>query len=177
MLRRVKLILPILLCLVISSFGPVEVNEMNYLAKFAYINNFTLFTNWPDVSHQNFRDKFSIALWKDDPLGGVKSKFSKETKVKGKPVSFKTILSAQESRDMDIVFFPKYSKISAEELNQIHKQGILTIGETSGFCKKGGMINFVTVNDKLMFEINKTSVDTYHFKINPRLLKLAKSLY
>jgi hypothetical protein len=56
---------------------------------------------------------------------------------------------------------------------QLHERPILTVGEKKGFASRGGMINFIVVENKVRFEINPHAVETAALKISSQLLKLA----
>ena len=50
---------------------------------------------------------------------------------------------------------------------------VLIIGESAGFARIGGLVNFFTKNDKLRFEINPREVERHGLKISSRILQLA----
>ena len=49
----------------------------------------------------------------------------------------------------------------------------LVVGESEGFAKRGGAINFFTEDSKLRFEINPDAARSAGLKISSRLLRLA----
>ena len=51
---------------------------------------------------------------------------------------------------------------------------ILTVGETDGFLESGGIINFITEEDKVRFEINAAAAKKRGLRISSKLLRLAK---
>jgi len=51
---------------------------------------------------------------------------------------------------------------------------VLTISEIERFGQMGGIINFITVEDKVQFEINSEQAQQHHLKISSQLLKLAR---
>ena len=51
---------------------------------------------------------------------------------------------------------------------------ILTIGETPTFARRGGIINFIVVDDKVRFEVNVEAAKQADINISSRLLALAK---
>jgi len=48
------------------------------------------------------------------------------------------------------------------------------VSDTDGFAKRGGVANFVTVDDKIRFVINKKAADAAGLKISSRLLRIAQ---
>jgi hypothetical protein len=54
---------------------------------------------------------------------------------------------------------------------------ILTIGDTKGFGESGVMINFLTKENKVRFEINLAAARRAGLKISSKLLSLATIVY
>ena len=54
---------------------------------------------------------------------------------------------------------------------------VLTVGESEGFAKQGGVIGFVMEKDQVRFEINTGAARQAGLKIDLRLLKLAKRVF
>jgi hypothetical protein len=52
-------------------------------------------------------------------------------------------------------------------------QPVLLIGETSDFARIGGIINFISRNGRLHFEINIQEAERHGLKISSRILQLA----
>jgi hypothetical protein len=53
---------------------------------------------------------------------------------------------------------------------------VLTVGDTLGFAKTGGMINFVIKNERVSFEVNLEAVRRTALDISYKLLKHASSI-
>ena len=54
------------------------------------------------------------------------------------------------------------------------KEPVLTVGDTEGFAQQGGMINFITQQNKTRFAINVDAAQRARLRIRSKLLKLAK---
>jgi hypothetical protein len=50
---------------------------------------------------------------------------------------------------------------------------VLTVGEEDGFLESGGIINFLTVEDRVRFEINAAAAKEGKLRISSKLLRLA----
>jgi hypothetical protein len=50
---------------------------------------------------------------------------------------------------------------------------VLIIGETPYFARIGGVINFISKNGRLHFEINPQEAERHGLKISSRVLQLA----
>ncbi|MDD5230987.1 MAG: YfiR family protein, partial [Candidatus Marinimicrobia bacterium] len=59
-------------------------------------------------------------------------------------------------------------------LKQIANRRTLTIASTTGFCKRGVMINFFIQDDMVKFEMNPAKLESAGLKASSQLLKLAR---
>jgi len=72
------------------------------------------------------------------------------------------------------VHLPSEQKQSREIIDIVGKDGVLTVGDTSGFIESGGGINFLMEENKIRFDINLTAAEKAGLKIRSQLLRLAK---
>ncbi|MBN2182506.1 MAG: YfiR family protein [Sedimentisphaerales bacterium] len=63
-----------------------------------------------------------------------------------------------------------------EILDPIRNLRILTVADTKGFLKKGGIINFIIENNKVRFEINVSGAKRAKMTIRSKLLRLAAEI-
>jgi hypothetical protein len=56
----------------------------------------------------------------------------------------------------------------------VRGKSILTVGETEMFTRQGGIINFITVDNKVRYEINLDAARRADLDISSKLLRLAK---
>ena len=61
-------------------------------------------------------------------------------------------------------------------LERLKGSSILTVGETDGFIRCGGVIGFITDNNKIAFEVNVAAAKKNKLKISSKLLNLAKTV-
>ena len=59
-------------------------------------------------------------------------------------------------------------------LRTLKGTGILTIGDTSGFARQCGIINFYLKSGKVRFEINVEASRRENLQISSKLLRLAR---
>ena len=81
----------------------------------------------------------------------------------------------QELRPCHILFVSAKNEGSLSQiLKAARGANVLTVGETEGFLKAGGTIRFITVKDRLQFEIGSASAEHSGLKISSRLMRLAR---
>jgi hypothetical protein len=61
-------------------------------------------------------------------------------------------------------------------LPALQGRSILIVGESEGFARQGGMINFVLEGDRVLFEVNQRAAEQAGLKISAKLLSVAKEV-
>lgn len=166
-----------ILLLAASTAWGGAINDREYALKAAYIYNFTKFVEWPRADDP-VRSTFSIGILGNDPFGQ-----SIDATVAGKTVEGRRIIierfpdidaMRRSARALDIIFIGVMSPDSlAAALEYTRNLPILTIGESPGFCEKGGVINFVIRKNHIRLEINRAAAERAELKISSKLMQLA----
>lgn len=146
-----------------------------YQVKAAFIYNFVKFVEWPG-DQTSSASTITLGILGRDPFGEaldqVKGKLAKGRRIV--VVHFRRI---EEVRECDLLFIseserPRLSHI----LKSLQNSRVLTVADQEGFCEAGGMINLVSANRKVYFEINAGAAARARFRISSQLLKLARSV-
>ncbi|HEX3130711.1 MAG TPA: YfiR family protein, partial [Thermoanaerobaculia bacterium] len=83
--------------------------------------------------------------------------------------------SLDDLRDCHVLFVSRSERGRLPEvLAQVQGEPVLTVGDTDGFLKAGGIINFVLDENKVRFQINPEAAERSRLKISSKLLRLAK---
>ena len=61
----------------------------------------------------------------------------------------------------------------ARVLQVLGDSPVLTVGESEGFLRRGGMVRFVTIKERLAFEINRKTANRVGIRFRSKLLRLA----
>ena len=64
----------------------------------------------------------------------------------------------------------------AQILDGLRGASVLTVGEIDRFAQQGGIIGFLTEENKVRFEINAAVAEHARLKISSKLLALAKTV-
>lgn len=146
---------------------------MEYQVKAAFIDNFIKFVDWPDAAFPDSHSPVTISV-----LGGTfltaALKAIEDVPVKGRHLSIHAIKGLADLRPSHILFVSSSEKDQLNEILQSVKDtSVLTVGEVEGFCDKGGIINFILVDNKVRFEINPDAAHKASLVISSKLLRLA----
>lgn len=78
-------------------------------------------------------------------------------------------------RKCDVLFIcSSEGQYISDILGPIRTENILTIADTQGFLEKGGIINFLTEEDRVRFDVNTAAAKRAKLAFRAKLLRLAK---
>jgi hypothetical protein len=164
------LVLAIGLCF--KSFAQEPASE--YQVKAAFIYNFAKFVEWPPGAFPNTNSPIILGILGKNVFGNDLEKTIQDRKVNNHPFMFKNISSAEQGTNCHILFISSSEKNDfAKIVNALHNSTVLTVSETDGFIKAGGMINFTFEDTKVRFQINDEAAKKAGLKISSKLLSLA----
>jgi hypothetical protein len=148
-----------------------------YQVKGAFLYNFAKFVEWPAPALEG-RDRFVICVLGSGEEERELSAVVAGRNVRGRPVVVRAPGTAGEVSGCHILFVAGSRDLSAEEVARaVAGLHVLTVGERERFAHDGGMVNFVSQERKLRFEINKRRAEDAGLEISSHLLKLAQSVY
>jgi len=138
-------------------------------------------TDWPQDA-TNTSAPYVLGILGEDPFGeDLLNKFAQQKVNKGpvtRPVSIKRCSSTEEAKECHVVFISASEKERlAEILGALQDSSVLTIGETDGFARLGGIIGLTLGRDReKLFEVNKNSYKRSKLKIDSKVLACGKVL-
>jgi hypothetical protein len=155
-----------------ASDDPVTGSE--YEVKLGFIYNFINFVTWPEAIFESNSDPLFLCIASDNPSSQVLYKLDginiKQRKLK--------VIAYQEETCLEkihVLFFATQRIAFIQQvLNQTKGRSILTIGETDGFSRMGGMINFFKEHNRLRFRVNIDTVQRNALKMSSQLLVSAQ---
>lgn len=147
-----------------------------YKVKAAFLYNFTLFVEWPAEAFSGNDSPLNICILGKSPFGDVLGSLKGKT-VKTRKLVVRQINSVQEMRSCQVLFVSASEKMQLPNILAAAKnQNVLTVSDMDGFAEAGGIINFITLEDKVRFEINLKAAQQARLKISSQLLKLARDV-
>ena len=143
------------------------------LVKVAYLYNFMKFVEWPPDAFKDRLCPINLYVLGADPFGEALSSIS-DKMVKGRRVRIKRVNRFDRICGAHILFVsPSEKENLTHTLRAVRNSPILTVSEMDGFARQGGIINFITVKNKIQFEINPDAARLSGLKISSQLLRLA----
>ncbi len=154
-----------------SSMSAKQVNE--YRLKAAYLLNFAKFISWPDKAFATPQAPFVIGILGNNPFGDSLTPLTSR-KVRNRTIELRYFNKIDEVKPCQILFISHSKKESIPNiLAACNNMPIFTISGIKGFIHKGGMLEFITINEHLHFSINLAQAQTQGLGVEAQLLALA----
>jgi hypothetical protein len=146
-----------------------------YQVKAAFLFNFAKFVEWPPDAFPSGDAPLQICVLGQDPFGRDFEQLIVEKTVNGHRLEVAHPEGVPQARACQILFIASSEKQRLREILQgLKGASVLTVGDTEGFAKMGGIINFVLDDNRVRFEINQKAAELAHLKLSARLLTVAK---
>ena len=146
-----------------------------YEVKAAFIYNFAKFVDWPREAFPDPASPIVVGVLGFDPFGSTLDRALRNKTAQGRSFVVRRFKSIEELEDCHILFISgSENKRLDQILQQLDGSDVLTIGETEGFARVGGIINFIEERNRIRFEINIAAAERGQLRISARLLLLAK---
>lgn len=160
---------------VMAAPQPLRADEhKEYLVKAAFIYNFVKFVEWPGAKAIQQQSKIDICVLGDSDLAAAKEVFRAASTAR------QTLSIVQEpdakniTKHCHIVFIGKSENAQIGEIMTLLKGSpVLTVSDIDGFAESGGMIGFVTSDNKVKVEVNTKAASAAGLRVDAQLLEIA----
>ncbi len=163
-----------LMLLVTASAPRTLAATKEYEVKTAFIYNFAKFVEWPAGAFADAQAPLVIGAMEPDVISEALTSLTGKT-AQGRKITVRLASNASELRKCQVVFISTQGKrFLSQILAAISGLAVLVITEEdTNFGADGVMINLISVEDKVRFEINNHKAQQAGLKISSQLLKLA----
>ena len=170
--RKIVLLLLVPVFILISAFQPRI--DTSAKMKSTFLLSFTKYVEWPQ---DQIKDDFVIGILGDSPVSSQLSEAAETKMVLNRPMKVRRFRSPGEITNCHILYIPEsFSSDIEKALGKIGKQSTLIVTEKPQYVEKYSAINFVVVNYRQQFEINKKNFSKYNLKLSSQLEKLASKV-
>ncbi len=169
----IGLVMIIILCIAVSSVY-TQLMFREYDIKAAYLYNFAKFVEWPSEVFDDASSPLILCILGKEPFNDSLDTIKGKT-IRERELVIKRFTRVEDINECHILFIStseeKHLSRIFKKINDMH---ILTVADLEGFAHRGGMINLITVGNKVHFEINVDAAQRAELQISSKLLKLAK---
>jgi hypothetical protein len=158
-------------CAMAAQVGAAE----EYQVKAVFLFNFTQFVGWPAAAPANAQTPIVIGILGDDPFGSYLDDTVRGEKVGDRPLIVRHYRRLEDVDDCQILFIsrseaPRFEQIST----RLKDRSILTVSDADQSGKRGGIVRFVTENDRVKLRISVSSAKIAGLTISSKLLRVAE---
>jgi hypothetical protein len=175
---RWRLCALLLACTSLAAGGPKQGSAQTvseYGLKALFLFNFTQFVEWPSTAFATPEAPLCIGILGDDPFGLTLDEAVRGESIRGRPLHVRRSRDVAELRECHIVFIAASEQERvAQILAQLDASPTLTVGESEGFARHGGVIGFYREGNRVRFEISASVARRKELKISSQLLSLGR---
>jgi len=167
----------VMLALLLSGAQDLSAQPVSqeYQVKAAFLYNFSQFIEWPASVLPGTQSPLVIGVLGEDPFGGYLDELVRGERVSNHPLVVRRFRQVGEIQTCHILFV---SQSETKQLDQIFAylkgRNILTVGDAENFAIRGGMIRFITENNRIRFKINLAAARAANLTISSKLLRAAE---
>ncbi len=164
-----------LLGLWLSLSTGVVANELfnEYAQKSSFLLNLARLVEWPNED-QLPEHALNFCFMGDDSFGDTLNNIRDKT-VRGHQIAIKKHIQFTELDSCHLVFIDASEHDNLETiLDFTAERPILTVGDVSDFAIKGGLVNLINYQERILLEINLDAAQRTQLRISSRLLSLAR---
>lgn len=178
-LRRAAAIVAALLALVAAAPGRAQAPPAptEYQVKAVFLFNFSQFVDWPPAAFADSRSPLIIGVLGRDPFGAMLDEIVNGETVNGRPLAVRRYQSVEQVDACHILFIDRSQDPQLDAvLAALKGRSILTVGDFEGFARRGGIVRFATVGNKIRLRVNLTAAQQAKLTISSKLLRPAEIL-
>jgi len=169
-----KTLLPTLLfgLLLLSQASPSAAQPEQDI-KAAYLYNFIKFITWPEFTSEQ---TFNLCILGEDPLNSTLKRLDQRL-VHGASLKIQNISSLSPASQCRVIFIGHSEERGLDGIFSFLGQSpVLTVSTIDDFASQGGTIGFVTLGNRVRFNINLKHAQQAKLTISSKLLELANKV-
>jgi hypothetical protein len=146
-----------------------------YQVKAVFLFNFAQFVEWPATAFADAQSPMVIGVLGDDPFDSALDEAVRGEIVNRRPLVVRRYRRVADITACHILFVSRSEAARLDEIFAALKgRSLLTVGDTDGFSLRGGMIRFVTENNRTRLRINVEAAKAAQLTISSKLLRPAE---
>ncbi len=168
-------LLGVLLCFSGRGAQGQDAPTREYNIKAVFLHHFTHFVEWPPAPAAAAEaGAFVVGVLGDDPFNGALEEVTRGEKVRDRPIEVRRFGIEDEFTQCDLLFVARSEEPRMDDIiARVRDRPILTLGDTEDFASRGGMVGFVTRENRVRLQINLGAARAAGFSISSNLLRAA----
>jgi hypothetical protein len=151
--------------------------DVEYAVKAAYLYKFAGYVEWPPTSFSQTTAPLRIGVVGADRLVAELTRQLAGLSVSNHPVIVAPLKPADALTDVQILFIGRQENSGLTRLLAgVRSKPVLTVTERADGLGEGSVINFVTTDNRVRFEISLPAAQESGLKLSSRLLSVAQQV-
>ncbi|MGE3707617.1 MAG: YfiR family protein [Vicinamibacterales bacterium] len=160
-------------CLIAFEGRPAAEQASEHEVKATFLFNFLKFAAWPPSALGEGWPLEICLSGESAVLPGLE--VFRNRVINGHALNVRRVVDPADLQFCHVVFFAEAeARRTPAALAGLGGAPVLTVGEDSRFLEQGGIINFVSEDNRVRFDINQTAAERANLKISAHLLRLAR---
>ena len=153
-----------------TSALPQSFNE--YQLKAVFLFRFTQFVEWPAPGPSD--SPFTICVLGQDPFERYLEETVRNESVNSRSIVVARLQSVKDLPGCQILFVSDSERARVKQIaDELRGRGVLTVGDSENFAEQGGIIQFVTAENRIRLKINVEAARVANLQISSKLLRPA----
>ena len=174
--KQIAALVVCLFCICFSLLRSQTVQLAEYKIKAVFLFNFTQFVEWPEDAFSHYNDPLVIGILGKNPFGNYINEAVAGEKMGNHPLTIVRYNNVDEITNCQMLFINLNDANLTDILSSLNNRSILTVSDSPNFIQSGGMIEFVTMNNKIKLQINPGKAKAAGLNISSKLLSVADIL-
>jgi len=146
-----------------------------YQVKAVFLFNFAQFVEWPPAAFAGANSPIVIGVLGENPFGTYLDQTLRGEKVNNRPLEVQRYQRVDEIKTCHILFIsPSETERYEQIFARLQGRSILAVGDTEGFAARGGMIRFLTEQNRIRLRVNVGAAKAADLTISSKLLRAAE---
>jgi hypothetical protein len=177
--NRTKTLCSLILGLSIGMLAPLSFavdDAKEYEIKAAYIFSLGSYITWPDTLFQGEDDSFTICVLGGNPnLVKTLNFIAPKRKINNRSVVIQALVKPEDGKICQILYIDSSLANNMQQIGAWHqKKPILLVSDMDRFIRRGGMIEFYMLNNKVRLAMDPETISDSGLRPSSQLMRVAK---
>src|SRR5579864_1970893 len=154
-----------------STFLSGAAPSLEWAAKAEYLFKLVSFVDWPQNAFGSPSDAFHLCVVGQNPFGGLLDQAGQGQSPAQRPVSILLLKAVGTDDHCQLMYVDGDPQFVAQSLAAVAGSPVLTVTNDQTTAK--GIVNFVLVQNRVRFEIDRAAALKNHLNVSSKLLDLA----
>lgn len=167
----------IVLAVGVATAGPAPADESDTLAlevKATYLYKLPPFITWPSDAFPSAASPFTLCVVGKDPFGDVLDRAVAGKRLMDRPVAVQRLETVAHDSPCQLMYIAPGAQDIPQALDTVAGAPVLTVTDAAQGAK--GVVNFVTRDNHVRFEIDQAAAARNRLDISSKLLSVAVSV-